>query len=312
MLIYIVLVCFKLFHPVAQPDYFTYHEVINRAEEYIVQEDFDGARQELEAVLSQYDFCFAKDVLVASQISLLAGRRERSLFWARRALQQGYLLSCLRHIPIFRDSLDRSEWQQLEATFPMLRKEYLREIDPELLTELSQRYSAEQQAKRTDQYRSVVQHNFDRIRELMDGKEGFPGEATVGLDYAKLANKLVDCDAGNSKVVVTLLHHPYPIAEIGEERFIKAIAQGQLHPREFASIYTFEKQRVSVLYQKARNSDRPLPDYHFNFPFGAKSDNLDKVNSDRARFGIGKYQIDLKKEAIEIKYGLKFRFSNDI
>ena len=295
-----------------QPDYFQYHQAINRAEEYIVQEAFDSAAQQLEIVLNQYDFCFAKDALLASQITLLAGKRERSLFWAKRAMKQGYLLSCLYHMPIFRDSLKSPEREQLEAAFPALRKEYLSGIDTELLSELSQRYSAEQQAKRTDQYRSVVQHNFDRIRELMDGEEGFPGEAMVGLDYAKLANKLVDCDAGNSKVVVTLLHYPYPIAEIGEERFTKAIAQGQLHPREFASIYTFEKQQVSVLYRKARGINRSLPTYHFNFPFAPKLDDLDKVNKDRARFGIGKYQVDQQKRAIEIKYGLKLRFSNDL
>ncbi|NET35812.1 MAG: hypothetical protein F6K19_27930 [Cyanothece sp. SIO1E1] len=312
MIIYPIVLWFLFLPAAEQPDYFSYHRAINQAEAYIVQESFDSALVQLERVLQQYDFCFAKDVLLASQVSLLEGRRERSLFWAKRAMKQGYLLSCLRQIPIFRDSFDRSTWDSLEIAFPSLRKDYLGRIDLELLTELSQRYSAEQKAKRTNEYRAVVQGNFNRIKQLMNSRKGFPGEGVAGLDYARLADKLADCDAGNSKVIVTLLHYPHPIAEIGEEPFMTAIADGKLHPREFARIYTFEKQQVSVLYGKTNRIDRSLPTYHFNFPFAQRSDDLNQVNKDRARFGIGKYQVDQQKEAIEIKFGLRLRFSNDI
>ncbi|NRB52298.1 MAG: hypothetical protein HRU41_31855 [Saprospiraceae bacterium] len=295
-----------------EPNYFEYHQAINRAEEYIVKEAFDSALVELEMVLPQFEFCFAKDILLASQVNLILGDREKSKYWAKRALRSGYLLSCLQQIPVFQRNYNSADWEELASLAPGLRKEYLSSIDVNLLNEFSRRYKAEQEAKRTPHYHIVVQRNFDRIKQLLLDEKGFPGEARLGLDYRNLASGLSDCDAGNAKVVVTLLHYAHPVAEIGEGLYLEAIAKGHLHPRAFALIYTFEKQRVSVLYQKARNSDRPLPDYHFNFPFGAKSDNLDKVNSDRARFGIGKYQIDLKKEAIEIKYGLKIRFSNDI
>ncbi len=312
MLSYSFILYFLLFPSTEQADYFQYHQSINQAEEYIVQEAFDSALQKLDAVLNQYEFCFTKDYLLASQVSLLVGQRDRSQFWAKRAMEQGYLLNCLRQIPIFNDSLNTAEWDSLAASFSSLRKDYLRRINLEMLTELSQRYRVEQEAKRTDEYWPVVRGNFDRIRQLISSDSGFPGEALVGIDYARLADGLSDCDAGNSKVVVTLLHYPHPIAEIGEEAFLRAIGHGRLHPREFACIYNFEKQRISVLYHQAQRDDRSLPAYHFNFPFAPKSDDLDKVNADRARFGIGKYQVDQRKKAIENKYGLKLRFSNDI
>ncbi|MBX2874582.1 MAG: hypothetical protein KTR30_20840 [Saprospiraceae bacterium] len=301
-----------LFHPSKEPNYFEYHQAINQAEEYIVQEAFDSALTKLETILPQFEFCFAKDLLLASQVNLLTGQKERSKFWAKKALQRGYLLPCIRQISIFQRNYILVDWEELDSLFSGLRKDYLRSIDTELLSEFSRRYQAEQEAKRTPNYQTVVQGNLDRIKQLLLSPSGFPGEAQLGLDYSNLAAGLSDCDAGNSKVLVTLLHYAHPIAEIGEEPFIEAIAQGRLHPREFARIYTFEKQQVSVLYRKTRDHDRSLPDYLFNFPFSLSSNNLDRVDKDRARFGIGKYQVDLRKEAIEIKYGLKLRFSNDI
>lgn len=309
----LLVVCLGLvFYQEEQPDYFAYHKAVNQAEEYVIEEVFDSALVTLEATLKQFDFCFAKDLLLASQVNLILGNKRRSMSWTKRALQGGYLLTCLRQIPVFQRHYTTSDWEELDASFPHLRKEYLRSIDIELLNEFSRRYQKEQETKRTPNYQTVVQSNLDRIKELLVYGPGFPGEAQLGLDYSNLAKGISDCDAGNSKVIVTLLHYADPIAEIGEELLINAIAQGDLHPREFARIYTFEKQQVSVLYRDAKKPDRSLPDYQFNFPFGPKSADLKQVNKDRARFGIGQYEVDQRKKAIELKYGLKLRFSNDL
>lgn len=309
----LLIICLGLvFYLEEQPDYFNYHKAVNQAEEYIVEEDFASAQQTLEVALMQFDFCFVKDLLLASQINLILGNKERSINWAKRALQGGYLLTCLQQIPVFQRYYTPSDWEDLDTSFPELRKEYLKGIDIELLNEFSRRYTVEQEAKRTTTYQVVVQSNFDRIKQLLNSGPGFLGEAQLGLDYSNLSDGISDCDAGNSKVIVTLLHYAYPVAEIGEGHFLEAIAQGRLHPREFARIYTFERQKVSVLYRDAKKPDRSLPDYQFNFPFGPKLADLEQVNKDRARFGIGQYEVDQRKKAIELKYGLKLRFSNDL
>ena len=54
--------------------------------------------------------------------------------------------------------------------------------------------------------------------------------------------------------MVTLSHYDYPVWELTEEALLTAIKKGQLDPREFASIYTFGKNRISVLN---RDSNKP-------------------------------------------------------
>jgi len=307
-----VLISIFLRCSIAEPDYFLYHQQINLAEEDIVQEAFHSAQIKLEAVLTQYEFRFAKDLLLASQINLLLGQIEEGKYWAKEAFRGGYTLNCIRHIGVFKRKLTVSDWEQLESSYPKLRKTYLQKINLDLLQEFSRRYGVEQEAKRTDRYRTVVQRNFDRIKELMENEVGFPGEASIGIDYSRLAPQLTDCSGGNSKVIVTLLHYDHPIAHIGEEKFVKAIKQGQLHPREFGQIYSFEKSQVSILYRENAKNIPSITDYQLNFPFSTKSADIEKVNLDRARFGIGKYQVDQQKEETERKYGLKLRFNTDL
>lgn len=312
MLLIYALISIYLQDVISDQDYFAYHQQVNLAEEYIVQEDFDSAQVMLEAVLTHYEFRFVKDLLLASQINLLLGHMEKGKYWAEEAFKGGYTLNCLRHIGVFKRRLTTSDWEQLEASYPKLRKAYLQKINLDLLQEFSRRYGAEQEAKRTDRYRRVVHENGDRIRRLMESATGFPGEASIGIDYSRLAHKLSDCSAGNSQVIVTLLHYDHPIAEIGEEKFVQAIKRGQLHPREFGQIYSFERNQVSILYRDNGKKMPVLMDYQLNFPFGIKSSDLERVNVDRARFGIGRFQVDQKKEIIERKYGLKLRFNADI
>ncbi len=136
----------------------------------------------------------------------------------------------------------------------------------------------------------------------------FPGEAIIGIDDKNFVSSLSDCELDNSRIIVTLLHYDYPISEIGEQVFIKAIENGALHPREFATIYNFEKTKVSVLYKKSTKKHAELPDYQFNFPFGPVSADLKKVSSDRWEFGICKEEVDQKKAAICKKHGMKLDF----
>ncbi len=190
----------------------------------------------------------------------------------------------------------------------MLRKEYLSKIDLDLLQEFSKRYQQEQEAKRTKVYKDVVDANFNRIKELIEAGT-FPGEKRIGIDNAKLSASISDCNVGNSKVIVTLLHYDYPMMDIRTESLMEAIKNGHLHPREWATIYTFEKNKVSILYEKSNKEYKRRFDYHFNFPFGDKLDDLEKVNKARWTFGICKYEVDLKKEEISRKYGMRLKFN---
>jgi len=288
-------------------DYFDYHQQMNEAFELLSEEDFSAARQKMERTFNQFDFVFAKDYLIAAQLFAKDKDYVNAIKYLEKALQGGCLLDCTQDIGVFNELKSLSVWNTLLTKEIELRKSYLKSIDINLLEEFSKRYQQEQEQKKTEYYQLTVYDNFKRIVEITEEK-GFPGERLIGLDYEQLAPKCEDCDLGNSKVIVTFLHYDHPIAELGDSLFINAIRQGNLHPREFAAIYNYEKSKVSVLYKKSLKTFEPLPEYHFNLPFKKKVEDLELVNSDRKKFGIGRVEVDEKLELIADEYGMKFMF----
>jgi len=289
-------------------NYLNYHQKFSEIEAFIVAEKFKKAQIEIEELFNQYEVKFVKDFVIACQIALLNKDDENSLLWLKEAIKKGATIDCLKEIEIIRNGFEPNKWKNIANEYKELHKVYLSSIDLKLLSNFSNRYTEEQESKRSNLYREVVQSNFNFIQHQIKLKK-YPGESRVGIDNQKLAPLISDCEFGNSKITVTLLHYDYPISELGESELMEHIKTGDLHPREFAIIYTYEKNKVSVLYQKSKKVYEPLNDYKFNFPFGTLHENIRRVNMDRALFGICKYQVDLKKETIENKYGLKLRFN---
>lgn len=290
-----------------EKNYVQYHRYFAEIEEFIANEKFVEAESKLDILFGNYEVKFAKDYLIAGQVCLINKHKNKGLEFIKSALKMGVKLDCLKSIRLFNDKITETEWNQLENAVSQLRKEYLKSIDLELYQEFHNRYQEEQGSKLSERYNSIVYSNFDRIKNLIESR-GFPGEAIIGIDNQDLAKSLSDCECGNSKTVVTLLHYDYPISEIGEEKLISEIENGNLHPREFATIYNFELNKVSVLYKKSTKEYESLPKYDFNFPFGERITDIEKVNIDRNKFGICKYEVDMKNVEIGRKYGMKLKF----
>ena len=62
---------------------------------------------------------------------------------------------------------------------------------------------------------------------------------------------------------------------------MESIKAGKLHPREFAHIYAYEKNKISTLYKKSIKKNTQLVEYKFNFPFGKRHTDIKSVNNDR-------------------------------
>ena len=187
-----------------------------------------------------------------------------------------------------------------------MRKGYLGTIDFEASKEWAKRYLREQKTKGKELYRDVVVRNFERIEEYAKRGE-FPGDRQIGVDYSRLSKDLPDCELGNSKVIVTLLHQPYAYSTL-EEALEAAVLTGDLHPREHAMIYVFEQTKQSVLYKTSLQDDVTIETLHFNLPFQVKHKELDRVNADRARFLLGSLETEAAKKALEEKYGFRLFF----
>ncbi|MBC7775636.1 MAG: hypothetical protein H7246_09370 [Phycisphaerae bacterium] len=290
-----------------ETSYIQYHMEFSQVEELIVKEQYQEAEIKLDALFKVFKVKFAKDYVIAAQISLINGHKEKGLEFMRSAIRMGVKVKCLQSIALVNRSMSKLEWEDIKIEEKNLRKDYLKGIDLKLYEEFHARYQEEQNAKRTEQYKAIVYSNFNRIKDILEKGESI-GSDVIGIDNQSLALSLSDCDLGNSRIIVTLLHYDYPISEIGIDNLISEMGKGNLHPRAFATIYNFEKNKVSVLYAKSKKKYKELPEYQFNFPFGDKSTDLEEVNSDRFKIGICKYEVELKMDEICRKNGMKLKF----
>ena len=289
-------------------NYLEYHTKFKQIEELIVNENFSEAEFRLIELFEEYEVKFVKDYIIASQVSILNKNKNLAIKYIVHSIRNGVKIECIKSIKLLSQELTSNDWLKIEEEYKDSRKRYLKKINLDLYQEFHKRFQEEQNSRRKDYYKSTVYSNFNRIIELLN-KHGFVGEKLIGIDNQNFARSISECDLGNSKIIVTLLHYDYPISEIGEEKLIDAIKEGNLHPREFATIYSYEENKQSVLYKKSTKKYLPLTEYNFNFPFGSKIDNLEKVNSDRAKFGICKYEVDEMKEKIIKRYGIKLNFN---
>jgi len=288
-------------------NYISYHRNFGQIEELIVKENFKEAALKIDTLFQEYEVRFVKDYVVAAQICLLNHNNKKAVDYLIRSTKNGVKIECLKSINLLQQNLNQDNWNDIEQAYKASRKAYLKRINLDLYQEFHKRYQKEQDAKGKDFYKPTVYSNFNRIKKLLDTQE-FKGEKQIGIDNQRFAKSISDCSFGNSRIIVTLLHYDYPLSEIGEYRLFVAIEKGNLHPREFATIYNFEKNKQSVLYKQSKKAYPILPDYHFNLPFGEIITDLDKVNADRSKFGICKYEVDLRKEKISRKYGLQLNF----
>lgn len=288
-------------------NYMDYHRSINNVEWEIVNEKFDIAFAQILPLFDQYDFIFLKDILTAAQLAVLNKQEGKAFKFLSLALQNGWNEKCIRRYPILDNIKDSKNWKALKGNAVSYHLSYQKKIDHGYLSKFSDYYNVEQSSKRTIGYHKVVNTNFAKIQKFIR-EEGFPGDRLIGVDNELSSPGIESCDCGNSKVIVTLLHQPFAFSKIGEAHLTKAIEQGLLHPREFAMIYTFEKNQISALYDKKIPAPENANAYTFNFPFGTKSDNKDQVNEHRKKFGIVDQEVDSKIPEIEKKYGLKLRY----
>ena len=296
-----------MFLPHQEIDFLDYHQKFIKIEDLIVNENFKEAETELEPLLKEYEPSFVKDYIILAQICLMNKDKSKSIIWLKKSMEYGAKLNCLKEIQFLNENITTDDWDKIKMESKDLKTIYYSKINISLGKSFNRNYQKEQDDKSEKSYRGVVNSNFNKIKSLTD-KGTFPGEYLIGIDDADVAPKISECSFGNSKAIVTLLHYDYPIIELTENVLVTAIKKGQLHPRDFAAIFTFEKNRNSKLYYSSYKTKKNLPNYNFGFPFEERKDNAEKINADRKKFGICSLETDKKKEFIEEKYGMKLQF----
>lgn len=288
-------------------DFHNYHLKFIEIEDLISNENFRDAETELELLLEEYNPSFTKDYVILAQLFLINNKKSESIRLLKQSMEFGAKLECLREIDLLNKNIPEDDWQKIESQAEQLTAIYHSKINLSLGIHFNRNYQKEQDNKSKRNYKSVVYSNFSKIKTLTD-KGTFPGEYLIGIDNKEYAPKISECSFGNSKIIVTLLHFDYSSTSLTEDKLVTAIRKGQLHPREFASFYTFEQNRHGQLYKKSDKNRQTSSNYNFLFPFEQRSGDIEKVNADRKKFGICSKETDLKKILIEEKYGMKLKF----
>ncbi len=302
-----------------QNSYLTYHNIIVESENQIAEENFSDALVLLDSAFNSVDWAFTKDYIIAAQLAAIQKDKDACLKYIEKAMEGGYNCDCFKKHYQVNSFLSDNEWEMLASKQADYKKKYLATIDRDLSYEFSRRYREEQNSKMNEQYPIILRSNYDRIISLMDSLV-FVSDRVVGIDEKLLdPNKeqgpagLDDCGAGNSKVIVTLLHSYDPISHFGIDRFQETIRQGHLHPRELASIYSYTGYKGSKAYKWTipwqETSDHPRPELKLNFMIPEDLSDMSRVNRDRAMIGICSYETDEKIRDVGVKYKMRLRFA---
>lgn len=317
--LFVLVLCFQISKLESQPNYFDYHKQIQNAEEFIGNEEFSKALDNYEQAFNDFDYIFIKDYIIAAQIAILIDAEQKVSDYLEEAIIDGYPCHCVERNPIFKDFILSNSWQSIKAKEKEYSEAYNSRIRRDLLIEFSKRYKNEQDNKtfrfnevsKATKYEKIELNNFRRIKSLMDSLV-FPSERIIGLDRNNINQKeygLSECNAGNSKVIVTLLHYNKSITEIGIHKYVKAIKLGYLHPGEFAAIYSYQKNNYTRLKKNTRVEKNELPNYQFNTRNGMSAKEIQQVQLDCEKFGIRTTETWQKLIDISKKY--KFRINFD-
>ena len=122
---FIICLTFLLFQNNSiQKDFLKYHQEFSIVEELIVNEDFKEAEILLKKLLTDFKPPFAKDYVIAAQISLINNNKSKALYWLQEAFKHGVKIRCLKEITIFNKELNVSDWQKIDEEFDAFYAEY--------------------------------------------------------------------------------------------------------------------------------------------------------------------------------------------
>lgn len=274
-------------------DFAQYHQEILKIDSLNAALQFDLALLKYFDLFSAYRRVMVKDAYNACQIAAYTSHPKFIDFFLLCGATGLPLNTILRNKQVFL----RYQTDSLELKKQYLEKRilYLKRIDLTLQVEMQERYQKEQQAKGSTEYPSVCQENFSRILELSK-QNRFPGEALIGTN-----------DDLENVVVPTLCHYPYAYKQM-EQYLNQAVLEGSLPPMLAMYVYGFSQTRTSVLYTEAIPVDTAAFNLCYNLPFGKQSNDIIRVDQNRAIKWIPSVSIQKQIKSELPKRGIDYQF----
>lgn len=188
-------------------NYFEYHGAVNLAEKMIfVQNEIISGLEMYEDIFSRFDYLYAGDCVIASQIAVFNRDSRRLGFFLQRAFENGLSWRTMKGIPyIFKSALFQKDSVQLKSLYAMARKKYLSRIDTVVLKKMYYIFVDDQLNKNNlkgtqepftafqKRYGPVSQNLFKQINEIIRS-HGVPMDRIIGLQQQDLMKELkLDC-----------------------------------------------------------------------------------------------------------------------
>ena len=299
---FITLPCFSQ----KQRDYLTYHRYINRAEVCLTENKIDSSIAYYDRAFQEFDFAFVKDAYIAAQVAYKASDWARLKQYLAKGARYGLTVDCLDESPILVKIKSLYSYKGIADTMQACNRLFRR--NDSLAAEWKERFEKEQRTKNIsfDQYKQVVLDNVARIKTLLQ-TTGFPGERMLGISG--------NCtELGNYHAFYTLAHYDFAATEFFDKLW-KAVKQGELHPRDFATLCEFESLRmrsVPPAYKIFSPSFKQTPkQLLFNHAWlkDTTASAIAKAAINRAKYSLCSEQTDRKKRLLEMTEGYRFTFN---
>lgn len=175
-------------------DYLSYHNEINRAEEYIfIKNKIDSGLILYEKIFQEFDFVYVGDCVTAIQIALYKNDEKAFLSFTKKAFQNGLMLRNFKKIHYVKNNnLFLKDTLQFEKLYRNNRNHYLKRIDTNVLKEMYNLFAKDQLNKNKlenknetnnefkNRYFPVLNEISKHIKEIIF-KKGIPLDRIIGI-----------------------------------------------------------------------------------------------------------------------------------
>jgi hypothetical protein len=276
--------------------YLDYHTQIVKAEQHIVNRQFNESLDIYLRLSEKYEHIFLRDIKVAAQLSAYTNDAKKLFFFLDKGLRKGWSLKDIRkhsHINKFKSG---KQWRTLEDNEENYEKRFNESINLHLRREMKEMFIEDQKRalrvaltpgrKWRDRYtnKKFVPNNRRQVRSISEiiDQHGYPGEKIIG-------------DKSWATVIISHNEHDTIYKEL-RPKLYKAFDRGELSAIDLAIIETW---RVTV---ESNRKDRG---------FLIWNDEVSKdqaMRADSLRTTIGLRNVELNNKLIAMEKELKMNF----
>ncbi|HET8737170.1 MAG TPA: hypothetical protein VFM69_11275 [Pricia sp.] len=289
--------------------YIQYSSIIQEGESYILDNELSKALKSYDKALHLIEKPLASDCFTALQVAAYLKKFEKFSKFLEKGFATGLVPKDLRKDSLLSSFVKQNKLEDIvQGTYSEYEKMYSQNINEFLSDTISKisLYDNKWKVFYLDSLRSLNKNKNPNKAEFYDKKYdsivtqlveekliplisryGYPGERQIGIQRVWLKSEPYDYSFVNNSTLFVLLHYyRKPKGCKYNTLLYEEMKKGNLRPEHYARIMDYQ-----VKY--GDNKCTVLPYYEW----GDISDtaNIEKINSRRAKIGLGKFQLIKKK-----------------